>query len=198
MVLQATLGIISQEIMKQKAKTESNQASISLKLQEAKSNQTYIILKQPELKKQPFLSINEFEGILRLVNGRSDVIKSRRRLALVIFYLTGLKVSNLLILTVLNRRELFSVGTTIINLIKGGENDHKLVLTKKGRTFLKNFYSDYENLSPNKKGFNLIFSAPKDNDMLFNSELFDRELNAILVKASTLYEKHLRTHSFRK
>lgn len=141
-----------------------------MKLQEAKSNQTYLILKQPELKKQPFLSINEFEGILRLVNGRSDVIKSRRRLAIVILYLTGLKVSNPLILTVLNGRELFSVGTTTINLIKGGENDHKLVLTKKGCTFLKNFYSDYENLSSNKKGSNLIFSAPKDNDMPFNSE----------------------------
>ncbi len=33
--------------------------------------------------------------------------------------------------------------------------------------------------------------------MPFNSELFDRELNAILSKASTLYETHLRTHSFR-
>jgi integrase len=42
-----------------------------------------------------------------------------------------------------------------------------------------------------------LFNALKDAESTFNSEIFDRELNHILVKASTLFEKHLRTHSFR-
>lgn len=185
LTLQAKLEEVHQESMRKKTAYEAKQAR-SLKRQEAK--------KQPL---RATISLEEFQGIIKLVRGRFDLTRSRRRLALAILYLTGLRVSNLLVLSVLNCRELLSEKKTTISLIKGGAKRHQLVLTKKGRQFLKNFYADYHILSVKKKGSDLIFSSPKDNDVPFNHELFERELNKILSKASYIYEKHIRTHSFR-
>jgi site-specific recombinase XerD len=183
--VQKKLEAVHEESMRQKAAEEIKQARR---------------LKRQSSKKQPLratISITEFEGILSLIKGRSAIAKARRRLALAFLFLTGLRVSNLLVFSILNVKDLFSNGRTYIQLIKGGEARHKLVLTSKGRTFLKGFFLDYETLSVNKKGSDFLFSAPKNNEIPFNMELFDRELNSILAKASTLYEKHLRTHSFR-
>jgi len=183
--VQAKLEAVYQESMRKKAEDEKKEA---------------LRLKRKESKKQSLratISVSEFSGILNLVTGRSESIKSRRRLSLALLFLTGLRVSNLLVLTVSNVEELFSSGQTTIRLIKGGESRHKLVLTKEGRSFLKPFRSDLINLSHEKRGSALLFSAPSTDELPFNAELFDRELNKILSKASVLYEKHLRTHSFR-
>ena len=158
-------------------------------------------LKRKASKKQPLratISLEEFSGILKLVTGRSDDVKSRRRFALALLFVTGLRVSNLLLFTVTNGRELLYSGSTTITLIKGGESRHKLVLTAEGLSFLKAFRSDYFRLSTSSKlGSDLLFSSGEDASLPFNRELFDRELNKILSKASVIYGKHLRTHSFR-
>ena len=183
--VQKKLEEVHQESMRQKKEDEDKQARK---------------LKRQASKKQALratITVDEFEGILKLIKGRSNLVMSRRRLALAILYLTGLRISNLLVFTVLNGRELFSDGVTTIPLIKGGEQRHKIILTVKGRHFLKDFLSDYEILTATKKGSHFLFSTPKNNELSFNPELFDRELNSILSKASALYEKHLRTHSFR-
>ena len=70
-------------------------------------------------------------------------------------------------------------------------------MTQNSQFFLNSFSLEYNGLIRNKKGSDFLFSTPKNNELSFNSELFDRELNSILSKASALYEKHLRTHSFR-
>ena len=184
--VQAQLEELYQESLNRKAADEEKEA---------------LRLKRKQAKKQSLratISLDEFSGILKLVTGRSAYVKSRRRFALALLFLTGLRVSNLLVFTVLNGRELLYSGTTTITLIKGGESRHKLVLTSEGLSFLKSFRSDYLRLSTSSKlGSDFLFSSPEDASLPFNRELFDRELNKILAKASVLYEKHLRTHSFR-
>ena len=183
--VQAQLEELYQESLRRKAEDAAKEA---------------LRLKRKSAKKQPLratISLEEFTGILKLVTGRSADVKSRRRLSLALLFLTGLRVSNLLVLTVLNVLELFNDGSTTIRLIKGGESRHKLVLTSEGRSFLKSFRSDFNRLYYTKIGSDLLFSSPEDSTLPFNHELFDRELNKILSKASVIYGKHLRTHSFR-
>lgn len=123
--------------------------------EEAKENRR---LKR-QLAKNKF-SVTELKGILSLVKGRKEQIVSRRLFALVLLYLTGLRVSNLLVLTVLNGLELLDSGKTSIELIKGGEKRHPFILSKKGRLFLLDYKSEFETLIVGKKGSDFLFSAP--------------------------------------
>lgn len=161
-------------------------------------------LKRKTARKQKLretITPEEFEQTIGLVQGRSKLSISRRRIALYFLYVTGLRVSNLLLFTVRNVTELEKKGSTVISLIKGGESRFKIHIGKEGRRLLKNkkfnFLADIRLLSGTKAGSSFFFSAPKDETIPFDRSLFDRELNKVLQKASVLFEKHLRTHSFR-
>ena len=137
--------------------------------------------------------------ILSLVRGRSSFQVSRRRLGLILLYLTGLRVSNLLLLTIQNVRDLFSEGRIKISLIKGGAPRFDLVVSSKDRKHLaKNYQIDLANLSRNTGNNDasaLLFT--NEAGICLSREYLDKELNKILQKASILLHKHLRTHSFR-
>lgn len=186
LAIEKQLEEVHQESMRQKEKDS---------LKEARK------MKRQRSKKLPLratVSIDEFWAIIELVAGRCPLIIARRRLAFALLYLTGLRVSNILIFSVSNVKELLLNGKTVISLIKGGESRNNLILTNQGRALLKNFNRDYEKLvGSEKKGSDYIFSSPKNNEKHLDSDNFDRELNYILTKASTIFEKHLRTHSFR-
>ena len=142
------------------------------------------------------IDLADFEHILLLVRGRAGA-KERRRLALALLYLTGLRVSNLLLFNVAHARELFDKGNTRIQLIKRGEKRFPLRLSPKGRRFLLRFREDFMKLAHNKKDDAHLFTAAQDLTKPIARENFDKELNKILAKASAQLEKHLRTHSFR-
>jgi site-specific recombinase XerD len=134
--------------------------------------------------------------ILNSVKGRSLFQKARRRLCLILLYMTGLRVSNLLTLTVSNVSDLFEFGRTKIRLIKDGDSRFNLVVSKKDRRRLvKDFIGDFTVLNRNKNGLCLLITS-QDGTRL-SREYLDQELNIILKKASIQLEKHLRTHSFR-
>ena len=142
------------------------------------------------------IDLADFKRILLLVRGRAGA-KERRRLALALLYLTGLRVSNLLLFNVAHARELFEKGNTRIQRIKGGEKRFPLRLSPKGRNFLLRFKDDFIKLSRNKKSDAPLFTAANDLTKVIAREIFDKELNQILAIASAQLEKHLRTHSFR-
>ena len=134
--------------------------------------------------------------ILSFVKGRSSFQKARRRLSLVLLYMTGLRVSNLLNLTVTNVNDLFRLGKTKIRLIKDGDPRFNLVVSNKDRRHLvKDFIGDFTELSRHKNGLCLLITSQEGTSL--GREYLDEELNVILKKASIQLEKHLRTHSFR-
>lgn len=149
--------------------------------------------------KQPIrdtLNRKEFEKVLDLVKGQSALQISRRRLALALLYFTGLRVSNLLVLKISHIADFFNSGKATISLIKNGEDRFPLVIDNQSRKYLKkHFESNFEALRKERTGSDLVF-VNKDGEPL-GKDYFDRELNRILAKASVLFEKHLRTHSFR-
>lgn len=142
------------------------------------------------------IDLADFERILLLVRGRAGA-KERRRLALALLYLTGLRVSNLLLFNVAHAMELFEKGNTRIQLIKGGEKRFPLRLSPKGRRLLLRFKQDFMKLAHNKTADAPLFTTAKDFTKPIARDNFDKELNQILTAASAQLQKHLRTHSFR-
>ena len=156
-------------------------------------------LKKKQAKKQELrqtVSPQEFEHIITLVKGRGNAAP-RRRLALVLLFLTGLRVSNLLLFKVQHAADLMEKANTNIPLIKGGESRYPLRLSAKGRKMLLRFKDDSACLKQGKTADMHLFTANKEPQKPIARETFDKELNFILVQASAQFEKHLRTHSFR-
>ncbi len=70
-------------------------------------------------------SITEDEFFLILDSVKNDhFVSSRKKAALILLYLTGLKVSNLLLFRIDHVNDLFDKGSTTISLIKRGSNKH--------------------------------------------------------------------------
>ncbi len=155
--------------------------------------------KRKNAKKLPLrdtISLEDFKFILTIVKGRNGVLQ-RKRAALILLFLTGLRVSNLLIFKVYNAFELLDKGYTKISLIKGGEQRFHLQLSNKGLKLLNEFRTDFLLLSKDKFNDSPLFSPIDDKNKSLPRESFDKELNKILNKASGKLEKYIRTHSFR-
>lgn len=156
-------------------------------------------LKKKQTKKQEIrqtVSSEEFKVIITLVKGRGNA-KPRRRLALVLLFLTGLRLSNLLLFKVAHGNELFEKGNTRIPLIKGGETRYPLRLSAKGKRMLLHFKEDFIQLKREKTADMPLFTANHELNKPISRETFDREFNDVLIQASFKFEKHIRTHSFR-
>lgn len=82
-------------------------------------------------KKRPSRDVLEFEEFIGLLNtiDNNSYCNLRRKAAFLILYTTGLRVSNLLIFKVKNIKELMATGKTRIDLIKGGNAQHLIVLS---------------------------------------------------------------------
>ena len=171
----------------------------SLILKQEREEKVLRKLKKKRAKKLPLrdtVDLSEFEQIVSLVKGRNKA-KEQRRFALALLFITGLRVSNLLLFHVSNGKELLEKGNTTIQVIKGGEKRLSLRLGSKGRNLLLKFKDDYIKLSTDKKADQPLFTTPHDLNSTITRETFDKEVNKILTKASAIFEKHIRTHSFR-
>lgn len=190
-------NLYTQNLELQRKLEEVYQESLRLK----KEREDKLLKKQRKKNAQKLplretIDLADFERILLLVRGRAGA-KERRRFALVLLYLTGLRVSNLLLFNVAHAMELFDKGNTRIPLIKRGEKRFPLRLTPKGRKLLLRFKEDFTKLAHNKTADMLLFTTAKDFTKPIARENFDKELNQILITASAQLQKHLRTHSFR-
>lgn len=162
-------------------------------------------LKRANAKRQPLreaLTLEQFETLLTYVEGHSYKA-SRIRIALILLYYTGLRVSNLLVLKLFHIQELLHEKETHLPLIKGGSRRHFLSVGTQGKHFLDKYARDVIALQQGKTASEFFFTAnpriikkPGPLKALDRSN-FDVELNAVLKKASLHFGKHFRTHSFR-
>ena len=146
------------------------------------------------------LTWEDFETVLELVKG-DGYVACRTRIALILLYYTGLRVSNLLLMKVFHYEELLSNRETTLPLIKKGSQKHFLNIGSDGAAFLSNYKSDMQVLLKNREREDFIFTAipVKESNKVISlgRESFDRDLNRVLIQASNLLGKHFRTHSFR-
>ena len=138
----------------------------------------------------------EFTSILELVK-QNNFVASRRKTALLLLYVTGLRVSSLLNLKIFHIQEFLDKGKTQIPLRKKGEKPYHITLSEKSCEWFKQFYNNFSQLMIDKERDNFFFTTQKQFDKPINRSSFDAELNSILTKASEKFGKHIRTHSFR-
>lgn len=138
----------------------------------------------------------EFKTILEIVK-QNHFVASRRKTALLLLYVTGLRVSNLLKFEIKHIQELLDKGETNIPLIKKGNKRHHILLSDKSRKWLQQYSKNFTLLMFDKDRDSYFFTTQSRLDKPINRSSFDHELNQILAKASEKFSKHLRTHSFR-
>ena len=113
----------------------------SLILKQEREEKPLRRIKKSSAKKQTLrdtVDLPEFEQIVTLVKERNKA-KERTPFALALLYIYGLRVSNLLLFSVSNGKELFEKRNTSIQLIKRDENRFPLRLSFKGRNLLLRF-----------------------------------------------------------
>lgn len=171
--------------------------------QEAREEERLRKQKRREANKLPqrdAITIDEFFELQKIAEATFDdkIVRARTILALTILYLTGLRISNLLLMTKRHVQELMTKGETTLPLIKGGSKQHLLCIGAKGKELLLKIQEQIEIL---------VDKQPKDNGPIFfkqtnmNEPLdrvnFNKQCNKVCVIASKKLEKHIRTHSFR-
>lgn len=142
------------------------------------------------------LTLQQFQTILNLVD-QSTFKAARIRIAFILLYFTGLRVSNLLILKLSHINELCLKQETVLPIIKNGPDRHFISIGTQGQRFLNQYSKDLLLLKQLKQDNDFLFSTTKNKKLPIARETFDKELNHVLQKASAILGKHLRTHSFR-
>lgn len=171
----------------------------ALAFQQEKEKKEALKLKKQLAKKLPLrdtISPDEFHSILQKVQGKGYV-KNRKLFAFVLLYLTGLRVSNLLLLNKRHITELITKGATNISLIKGGAKRFNLILSNKGKNMLMNYKENFLSICKQKEDNDPVFTTVVNLKEPIRRDNFDKELNLILKQASLELKKNIRTHSFR-
>lgn len=170
------------------------------KRQEEIEHRLAVKLKRKNAIKQPIrqtVTIGELQKIIPLIKAKTPYIKARRTVALFILYLTGLRVKNLLTINVKQLLQLLNQGHTEIFLIKGGSDRHPIRLAYKGKKLLETIKEEILLITQFKSYADPAFTSKENPTKVINDDNHEQELNEILVRASDLLKKHLRTHSFR-
>jgi integrase len=171
----------------------------ALLVQQEKEKKEALRLKKQLAKKLPLrdtISPDEFHFIIQNIQGKGFV-KDRKLFAFVLLYLTGLRVSNLLLLNKRHIVELMTKGSTNISLIKGGAQRFDLVLSNKGKNMLLEYKENFLTLCKQKQDNQPVFTTVSNFDEPIRRDNFDKELNLILKQVSVVLKKNIRTHSFR-
>lgn len=138
----------------------------------------------------------EFVCIINHIKAKGFV-PSRKRAAFILLYCTGLRVSNLLALSINHVRELMDKGRACIPLNKGGAPRHTIALSTQGKKLIREHLPDFTRLMLDKEGTNPFFTTQIQLHKPIDRSSFDNELNIVLKKISLELHKHIRTHSFR-
>lgn len=168
-------------------------------LKQKRLEQEARVLKRKNAKKQPQrdkMEYAEFCYILDLVKDM-NFYNARKRCAFIILYITGLRVSNLLLLKKDHILKLFASGSVRLDLIKRGEREHLITISNKSAELLNDNLDYFTYILKRKNNNEYFFSTIDRGDTPLDRCVFNRELNAILKKASMEFDKNFKTHSFR-
>lgn len=139
---------------------------------------------------------NEFEKILELVKF-SNFVGARKKCAMIVMYLTGVRVFNLLLFNVRSVKQLLEKEETTIPLIKKSSKRFLIKLSAKAKQFINHHYKLFYTLMINKQDDMPFFTTQVCFNKPIDRTSFEKKLNNVLTKASEIFRKHIRTHSFR-
>ena len=153
---------------------EASQAKEARIQKEARKAKRRAAIKQ---KTRDALTTHEFHTVLSIVN-KNTYKAARIRVALLIMYFTGLRVSNLLKLTVSHIDNLLLSGTITLPILKKGPSRHFLAIGKMDKKILQSNMADITLLSHYKKPED-FFLPPNLNKHIIN--WLSLEINLIAI-----------------
>jgi site-specific recombinase XerD len=141
----------------------------------------------------------EFDHLLQSIHPKpkaiSELPTARAKVAYTLLYLTGLRVSNLLVMTVRHLRELIEENATRMQVIKGG-GVKKIVLGKESKKWFGLIQPEIECLTHDKELSDFLFTS-KQSKRSLSRQRFTEDLNEILKDFAWKSGKEMKTHSFR-
>lgn len=149
-----------------------------------------------KLPKRDYIEFSEFQYLLTLCDSNS-MFDNRKKCAFILLYLTGLRVSNLLNFKIKHIKQLIYNGTTRVDLIKNGELQHLISLSKKSKEFIDLHHDSFHALFKYKDDEDFFFTSFSNSEKSLNRSNFNTELNTVLKKISDKFNKNIKTHSFR-
>ena len=128
---------------------------------------------------------------------RSPYVAARERVCLLFLYISGVRVSNCLKLTVFHLQQMLKGDSFVMSEIKSRQTRHlTLNINKSIYALILQRRDDIETSCQGKQGNDRVITGKGKDKPLHTSNL-DAKLNQILQVASKALKKHLRTHSFR-
>lgn len=147
------------------------------------------------------ITFSDLKVILDLTSG-SDIKEVRNYVAICMLYITGLRSSNLCLITIRHVLELRRYKMTKMPLIKNGATRHTIKITEGDfklftliQPRIKMLCGDGHPTEPLFKGYGVGSYEDRNRALHHNTML--KQLNKILIAASEKLGKYIRTHSFR-
>lgn len=176
---------------------ELNHLKASREAKEERRRKRLMAIKQPE--REGFL-LEHYEAIMDQTSPKKNYVTRRLRVLISIMFVTGLRFSEALSITVKQVHSLFKKQRPYIEVdrLKGGPKSKKAFLSAKGALIVKERQEDFEYLLLSKPSMDdYVFSAENTPSKALSREHFSRETNKILAKIGPNFDKRLRSHSFR-
>lgn len=160
-------------------------------------------VKRKQAKRKPIrdaITPEEFIKILQIAEEafREPLAKARIKCAITLLYYTGLRISNLLLLRRRDLTQLIELGECQLPIIKGGYPRRLIIIGVEGRKALNALFPEIQVLLYNQPNEGAsIFASKYDTSKAVSTRVFREQVNSVLIKASNLLGKHIRSHSFR-
>ena len=182
--LQSQIDILVKEAEKQKEIRLSKEAK-----KEAKK-------KSKKQQRKDYISYEQFEIILNSLETKT-LVDHRKKYALILLYATGLRVSNLLLLKRSNVSDLLSKGSTRLNIIKNGDCQRLIPISKKSQQLLEQHATSFYQITATKRDTDLVFTSFNGSNKSIHRSNFTKELNLLLKPFNQKFNMNFKTHSFR-
>lgn len=182
--LQSQIDILVKEAEKQKEIRLSKEAK-----KEAKK-------KSKKQQRKDYITYEQFEIILNSLETKT-LVDHRKKYALILLYATGLRVSNLLLLKRSNVSDLLSKGSTRLNIIKNGDCQRLILISKKSQQLLEQHATSFYQIAATKRDTDLVFTSFNGSNKPIHRSNFTKELNLLLKPFNQRFNMNFKTHSFR-
>lgn len=148
------------------------------------------------------ISLKEYYQIIDLVdnNGKKS---SRIRFALCLLYITGLRISTLLVFKGSHIQNLLKHRTIEIPQNKNGFKKHFVCIENLGLSLLEQRESDFLSLMEGKDLNDFVFTAYSKKERIIKKERalsrvkLNIDVNSVLKEASVIFNKKIRSHNLR-
>ena len=142
---------------------------------------------------------SEIYNLLMKESEGPSYIATRTRIAICLLTVTGVRISELLPLKVVQLETLLAEGWISIDRLKRGPANHKAFLTSEGKKIVKARKRDFEFLFLMKDKDSYVFTSDRKPNQMLRRETITMDINRIMHSVSNLLpsKPKITSHSFR-